>query len=102
VNFDIERARRDTPATSRVAHLNNAGAALPPMQVTEAVIAHVRLEADLGGYEAAASAAEQGAYSARAAGCGPLAGSAGHRRPCPTRGCDIEQSLIITITRHNS
>ncbi len=59
VDFDIERARRDTPAASRVAHLNNAGAALPPMQVTEAVIAHLRLEAELGGYEAAAAAAEQ-------------------------------------------
>lgn len=59
MDFDIERARRDTPAASRVAHLNNAGAALPPMQVTEAVIAHLRLEAELGGYEAAAAAAEQ-------------------------------------------
>ena len=28
--FDVERARRDTPGASRVAHLNNAGAALPP------------------------------------------------------------------------
>src|SRR5438045_692530 len=36
VVFDIERARRDTPGAARVAHLNNAGAALPPVQVTEA------------------------------------------------------------------
>jgi selenocysteine lyase/cysteine desulfurase len=73
VDFDIERARRDTPATSRVAHLNNAGAALPPTQVTEAVIAHLRLEAELGGYEAAAAAGEQvdATYSAiaRLLGC---------------------------------
>ena len=34
--FDIERARRDTPGTANVAHLNNAGAALPPTQVTDA------------------------------------------------------------------
>ncbi len=27
--FDVQGARRDTPGTSRVAHLNNAGAALP-------------------------------------------------------------------------
>jgi cysteine desulfurase / selenocysteine lyase len=57
--FDVARARRDTPGSNRVAHLNNAGAALPPSAVTEAVIAHLRLEADIGGYEAAAMAAEQ-------------------------------------------
>ena len=49
--FDVERARRDTPGVARVAHLNNAGAALPPSVVTEAVIAHLRLEAEIGGYE---------------------------------------------------
>jgi len=59
VSFDVERARRDTPGASRVAHLNNAGAALPPSQVTEAVIAHLRREAQYGGYEAADAAAEQ-------------------------------------------
>ncbi|MCA1835028.1 MAG: aminotransferase class V-fold PLP-dependent enzyme, partial [Actinobacteria bacterium] len=57
--FDVARARRDTPGSNRVAHLNNAGAALPPSAVTEAVIAHLRLEAEIGGYEAAAVAAEQ-------------------------------------------
>ena len=57
--FDIERARRDTPGVDRVAHLNNAGAALPPTQVTDAVIAHLRRESEMGGYEAAAAAADQ-------------------------------------------
>ena len=57
--FDIERARRDTPGVARVAHLNNAGAALPPSQVTDAVIAHLRRESEMGGYEAAEAAADQ-------------------------------------------
>lgn len=56
--FDVERARRDTPGTNKVAHLNNAGAALPPVQVTDAVIEHLRHESDMGGYEAAEAASE--------------------------------------------
>jgi selenocysteine lyase/cysteine desulfurase len=59
VDLDVERARRDTPGVAKVAHLNNAGAALPPVQVTDAVIAHLRREADMGGYEAASAAADQ-------------------------------------------
>jgi cysteine desulfurase / selenocysteine lyase len=58
VSLDIARARRDTPGIRNVAHLNNAGAALPPSQVTDAVISHLRLESDIGGYEAAVAATE--------------------------------------------
>ncbi len=71
--FDVARARRDTPGVAHVAHLNNAGAALPPTQVTEAVIAHLHREAEIGGYEAAAEAHEQVEHSydaiARLIGC---------------------------------
>ena len=57
--IDVEKARRDTPGTAGVAHLNNAGAALPPTQVTDAVIAHLRREETMGGYEAAEAAATE-------------------------------------------
>jgi selenocysteine lyase/cysteine desulfurase len=51
---ELERWRADTPATARRIHLNNAGAALMPQPVVSAITDHVALEAELGGYEAAA------------------------------------------------
>lgn len=52
--FDITKARRDTPASEHIIHFNNAGSALPPQVVTQAMIEHLQLEARVGGYEAAA------------------------------------------------
>jgi len=75
VAFDLARARRDTPGVAGVAHLNNAGAALPPSVVLDAVIAHLRLEAEIGGYEAADAARDrvEAVYRsiARLIGCQP-------------------------------
>jgi selenocysteine lyase/cysteine desulfurase len=50
---DLLRWRADTPGCSRVVHLNNAGAALVPQPVRDAVRAHLDLEDQVGGYEAA-------------------------------------------------
>jgi cysteine desulfurase/selenocysteine lyase len=53
--IDVERARADTPAADKTLHFNNAGAALMPEPVLKAQLRHLRLEAEIGGYEAAAA-----------------------------------------------
>ena len=54
----LEAWRRDTPGCAHRNHLNNAGAALMPRPVIDAITDHIRLEAGTGGYEAADARAE--------------------------------------------
>lgn len=64
----IQRFRAETPGCQHRIHLNNAGAALMPKLVIDAIGQHIQLEATTGGYEAAAQAHEaiEGFYTALA------------------------------------
>lgn len=57
--FNVQRAREETPGCANVLHFNNAGASLLPEPVLSATLDHLRLEAHIGGYEAADQAQEQ-------------------------------------------
>jgi selenocysteine lyase/cysteine desulfurase len=49
--------RAETPGCANRNHLNNAGAGLMPQSVLQAMLGHLRQEADIGGYESADAAA---------------------------------------------
>lgn len=70
--LDVARARRDTPGAETVLHFNNAGAALMPSPVIDAVRNHIALEAAIGGYEA--EARENEAIERTYAACARLVG----------------------------
>lgn len=67
--IDVSRARAMTPGSGERAHLNNAGAALMTQGVLETTVAHLELEARIGGYEAARTACDrfEAAYTSIAA-----------------------------------
>ena len=54
--MDVEALRARTPGCGRRLHLNNAGASLLAQPTLDAMTGHLRLEAEIGGYEAAAAA----------------------------------------------
>ena len=50
--IDLATVRADTPACQRFVFLDSAGSSLPPVQVLDEVIGHLRREAEIGGYPA--------------------------------------------------
>lgn len=56
--IDLAGVRADTPACTERIFLDSAGSSLPPRQVLDAVICHLRREAEIGGYLAAAERAD--------------------------------------------
>lgn len=63
---EVARWRADTPGCEQRVHLNNAGAALAPQPVRQAIRDHLDLEDELGGYEAAEARADALDRAARA------------------------------------
>lgn len=57
--MNVAALRAQTPSCEELIHFNNAGAALTPDPVHAAVSSHLELERRIGGYEAAAAAADQ-------------------------------------------
>jgi selenocysteine lyase/cysteine desulfurase len=57
--IDVTAVRAATPGCAEVVHFNNAGAALPPKVVTDAVLEYTAREALIGGYEAQDAAAAE-------------------------------------------
>ncbi|MEX2528223.1 MAG: aminotransferase class V-fold PLP-dependent enzyme [Gemmatimonadota bacterium] len=60
--MDIPTLRSQTPGTTHRIHLNNAGASLMPSGVLHTIQQHLKLESEVGGYEAAALARDRIAH----------------------------------------
>ena len=54
----VDTVLAETPAAARGVFLDSAGSSLPPRVVTDTVVDHLRREAEIGGYAAAAERAD--------------------------------------------
>lgn len=73
--IDLDAVRADTPGSHRGVFLDSAGSSLPPVQVLDEVVNHLRREAEVGGYRAAEERSDDLAQGyevlARLLGCEP-------------------------------
>lgn len=73
--LDVDAVRADTPGCQDRVFLDSAGSSLPPEPVLGEVVGHLRREAEIGGYRAAAERGEdlEGGYAVfgRLLGCRP-------------------------------
>ncbi|MFG6197576.1 aminotransferase class V-fold PLP-dependent enzyme [Nonomuraea sp. JJY05] len=105
----LQTLRDDTPGCASVVHFNNAGCGLLARPVLEAMLAHLRLEAAIGGYEAAAARqAEVRDFYAATAGlinCSPdniaFAGSATDAYTRALSAIPFEPGDVILTTRND-
>jgi selenocysteine lyase/cysteine desulfurase len=86
----LRRWRDDTPGTAERIHLNNAGAALMPRPVIDAIAGHLELEARIGGYEASAVSAD--AIRATYAAVGAVIGA-------PARNVAIVENATVAVAQ---
>ncbi|WP_259783026.1 aminotransferase class V-fold PLP-dependent enzyme [Aestuariispira ectoiniformans] len=72
MTLDIDHLRADTPACLQRIHFNNAGSSIPPTPVLDSQIKYLKLEAEIGGYEAADATQEtlEAFYTAAAGAIG--------------------------------
>ncbi|WP_433512733.1 aminotransferase class V-fold PLP-dependent enzyme [Nonomuraea sp. CA-143628] len=107
--LDVKSLRADTPGCERVVHLNNAGCGLLAAPVLATMLEHLRLEAQIGGYEASAARAVQVRefYAELAAliNCAPrniaFAGSATHAFATALSSIPFEADDVILTTRND-
>ncbi|MFI5563682.1 aminotransferase class V-fold PLP-dependent enzyme [Amycolatopsis japonica] len=107
--LDIPALRADTPGSEKVVHFNNAGCGLLAKPVLAAMLDHLNLEAEFGGYEAAAARSDQvvGFYREIAAlinarsGNIAFAASATHAYSTALSSIRFEPGDVVLTTRND-
>ncbi|MFD0266145.1 aminotransferase class V-fold PLP-dependent enzyme [Streptomyces sp. NPDC127106] len=107
--LDLAALRADTPGCESVIHFNNAGCGLIARPVLQAMLDHLHLEAEIGGYEASAARAAEIAdfhasigelVGARARNIA-FAGSATHAYTKALSAIDFRPGDVVLTTRND-